>query len=181
MKRARVLSQEESLLWRNVTKDVSPLGAGMAPPSEAIAPDVERPVGQPAPATEPVRRRPPQPIKPLAAIERRLIRSLRKGREHADAVLDLHGLRQDAAHAALGRFLRDQQAFGARLVVIVTGKGARSTADHGAERGILRRQLPHWLHAPEMRTTVLGFEPAARRHGGDGAFYVRLRPYRESR
>jgi DNA-nicking Smr family endonuclease len=115
----------------------------------------------------------------MAAIERKLIRGLQKGRNRADAVLDLHGLRQDAAHVALGRFLRDQQARGARLVVIITGKGALTTADQAQpERGVLRRQVPHWLHATDLRPTVLGFEPAAPRHGGDGAFYVRLRQIR---
>ena len=40
---------------------------------------------------------------------------------------------------------------------------------------MLRRSVPHWLRAPELRTVVLGFEEAARHHGGAGALYVRLR------
>ncbi|HEY8579356.1 MAG TPA: Smr/MutS family protein, partial [Beijerinckiaceae bacterium] len=63
------------------------------------------------------------------------------------------------------------------VVLVVTGKGAPH-ADGWEERGVLRRQLPHWLSALDMRSIVIGFEPAADRHGGVGAFYVRLRSRR---
>jgi DNA-nicking Smr family endonuclease len=39
--------------------------------------------------------------------------------------------------------------------------------------------VPQWLAAPEMRTLVVGFETAARGHGGEGALYVRVRRTRE--
>jgi DNA-nicking Smr family endonuclease len=39
----------------------------------------------------------------------------------------------------------------------------------------LRRIVPHWLGAPDLRAVVLGFEEAGRAHGGAGALYVRLR------
>jgi DNA-nicking Smr family endonuclease len=35
--------------------------------------------------------------------------------------------------------------------------------------------VPHWLRDAGLRTIVLGFEEAARRQGGAGALYVRLR------
>ena len=63
---------------------------------------------------------------------------------------------------------------GVRLHV-VTGKGGPTYDDAFSERGVLRRSVPHWLRAPELRTVVLGFEEAARHHGGAGALYVRLR------
>ena len=44
-----------------------------------------------------------------------------------------------------------------------------------ARPGVLRRLAPHWLRANDMRSVVLGFEEAARAHGGSGALYVRLR------
>ena len=47
------------------------------------------------------------------------------------------------------------------------------------EIGILRRMVPHWLAAPELRSIVLGFEPASAIHGGDGALYVRIRRKRD--
>ena len=61
----------------------------------------------------------------------------------------------------------------------MTGKGGESLGgqDRGgfAERGVLRRSVPHWLRGPELRGLVIGFEEAARHHGGAGALYVRLR------
>lgn len=59
----------------------------------------------------------------------------------------------------------------ARLVLVITGKGARGEG----ERGVLKRQVPHWLALPEFRTLVVGFENAHITHGGEGALYVRLR------
>jgi DNA-nicking Smr family endonuclease len=43
------------------------------------------------------------------------------------------------------------------------------------ERGILRRMVPTWLAAPDMRAVVIGFDEAGPGHGGAGALYVRLR------
>jgi DNA-nicking Smr family endonuclease len=57
-------------------------------------------------------------------------------------------------------------------LLVITGKGTRSAEE---ERGVLRRQVPLWLRSPQLRETVLGFETAGPAHGGEGAFYVRLR------
>ena len=114
---------------------------------------------------------------PLAPIERRLKRELARGRGGIDGAIDLHGLNQAEAHQALRGFLRYSQARGAKLVIVVTGKGGPldEPAPHGGERGVLRRLAPHWLREPDLRPIVLGFEEAGRAHGGSGALYVRLR------
>ena len=45
-------------------------------------------------------------------------------------------------HAALAHFLRRAQARGARVVLVITGKGVRTDSGH-SERGVLRqRQHP---------------------------------------
>ena len=74
-------------------------------------------------------------------------------------------------------FLRHSQARGARLVIIVTGKGGAIDEFSGwpNERGVLKRLTPQWLREPDLRSVVLGFEEAGRAHGGSGALYVRLR------
>lgn len=105
---------------------------------------------------------------------------LRRGRQGVEAVIDLHGLRQDEAHSALRGFLRLQQQRGAKLVLVVTGKGIAGDAGYGEERGILRRNVPHWLRLPDLRPLVLGFDEAEQRHGGAGALYIRLRRSRET-
>ncbi len=96
-------------------------------------------------------------------------RGVARGKEPIDARLDLHGLTQSEAHAALLRFLRNAHARDARLVLVITGKG------RGGEPGVLRRQVPHWLGLPEFRALVVGFEDAHIAHGGEGALYVRVR------
>src|SRR6185437_14768111 len=103
----------------------------------------------------------------LAPLGRRMRQRVARGREAIDARMDLHGLTQAEAHAALSRFLYAASARGARLVLVITGKGGRG----GGERGVLRRQVPHWLALPDMRELVIGFEDAHIAHGGEGALY----------
>jgi DNA-nicking Smr family endonuclease len=100
---------------------------------------------------------------------------LRRGRLAIEARIDLHGMIQAEAHAALTGFLLRARAAGHAYVLVVTGKGGPGYSDAFAERGVLRRSVPHWLRGPELRGIVLGFEEAARHHGGAGALYVRLR------
>ncbi len=186
-KRTRELTDEELTLWRGVAQSIRPLGrppaktTGAAATAEAgsggrngkakPARTVARTKPSPAPA-------PVAPPKPLASLDRRTRQKLARGREPIEARLDLHGLTQSEAHAALTRFLRRAQGDDQRFVLIVTGKGARGD---GGERGVLRRRVPQWLAMPEMRDTVLGFETAHAGHGGDGALYVRIRKRRSYR
>ena len=174
--RLRRLSDEEIALWTEVARGVSRRrGATLPTPSNPTAARVpvrppisaEPPAGRPAKASAP----------PLAPIERRLKRELARGRAAIDAALDLHGLTQAEAHQALRGFLRHSQARGARLVIIVTGKGgAPEDSGHWPnERGVLKRLTPQWLREPDLRSVVLGFEEAGRAHGGPGALYVRIR------
>ena len=121
----------------------------------------------------------PLATKPLATIERKLIKQVSRGQYEIDAVLDLHGFRQHDAHERLRRFLHRAQADHARLVLVVTGKGASPTTrlqdGEPHVKGILRRSVPEWLRMPDLRSVVLGFEEAAPHQGGSGALYVRLR------
>ena len=119
-----------------------------------------------------VKASPPSPP-PLAPLGRRDKQKLARGRESIDARLDLHGMTQAEAHAALFRFLLRSQADGAKYVLVVTGKGGRG--DDTGGRGVLRRQVPHWLRLPEFRGLILSFEAADVGHGGEGALYVRMR------
>jgi DNA-nicking Smr family endonuclease len=109
-------------------------------------------------------------------LERRTKAALRRGRQGVEAVIDLHGMRQADAHQALRGFLHRAQGAGLKIVLVITGKGAAGAEDTPfAERGVLRRMVPHWLRLPDLRPLVVGFEEAADRHGGAGALYVRLR------
>jgi DNA-nicking Smr family endonuclease len=105
-------------------------------------------------------------------MRRRLIR----GHIEIDATLDLHGLHQDEARAALGRFVPARAARGDRTLLVITGKGLKKTDDlQILDRGVLRAMLPVWLSEPGLAPYIAGWDSAAPGHGGDGAFYVRLR------
>ena len=129
----------------------------------------------PRPATALPYQAPPQSHVPGSGLERTAKVGLRRGRLAIDARIDLHGMVQAEAHAALTGFLLRARAAGHAYVLVVTGKGGSGYAEAFAERGVLRRSVPHWLRGPDLRGIVLGFEEAARHHGGGGALYVRLR------
>ncbi len=186
MTRRRSLSEEERALWDTVTRAVAPLPKRKArkvdtraSEKEAVAipaaPTRPRAIAKTvAPAMPPPRSAPP----PLAPLGRRLKQKIGRGSEPIDARIDLHGMTQADAHAALGHFLRRAQHDGARVVLVITGKGARADSGGYAERGVLKRQVPMWLESSELRSYVVGFESAGVGHGGAGALYVRVRRYR---
>lgn len=182
--RRRLLTDDEIALWIEVTRSVAPR-PGVAAPK----PGAQPPEPPPATAARPAPVRPalapyvPPPqsrpaIPPLARLERRLKQNLLRGRMQVDGVIDLHGMRQNEAHAALIRFLHQAQARHDKIVLVVTGKGVGKAwleDNFMREAGVLRRAVPQWLSAPELRATVAGYEEAGQGHGGSGALYVRLR------
>ncbi len=180
--RLRRLSEEEIALWIEVAKSVARRRGATLPtlaaPRPAAAPAPAAGETPPPPAAPSSKLHPPAGPPPLAPLERRLKRDLARGRAAVDSALDLHGMSQAEAHHALRGFLVQAQLQGFRLVIVITGKGARTPrddADWFHETGVLRRLVPHWLHEPDLRSTVLGFEEAGPGHGGGGALYVRLR------
>ena len=185
MSRRRRLSDEERVLWTTVTRSIAPLH-----PSRAVVADDDETIVRAPPKQKTVAKRlgitvkpvapsrpaaPPPPAPPvLATLDRRQRKRVAKGRAAIDGRIDLHGLTQAEAHDALAHFLHSAVRREARLVLVITGKGAREGG------GVLRRQVPLWLALPDFRGMVIGFEPAHVAHGGDGAFYVRLRRTRAS-
>jgi len=166
-RRATKLSALDLELWSAVTADVKPFRDRPVVPKPASPSPARNADAAPAPrpAASPQKR-----AEPSLIIDETTRRKLKRGRLDVDAKLDLHGLRQQEAHAALNDFLRRAQARGARLAIIVTGKGFGR-----ADGGVLRRLAPLWLQGPALRDIVVGFGEASRRHGGEGALYVRLR------
>lgn len=188
----RPLTSEERRLWAEVARQVTPLagarGGGEGgretaaepagpPAAPAPRPEIVPPEIRPKLRPEILPKAPPPPARPrlapLAPLERKMTRALARGRSSPDAHLDLHGLTQPEAHARLIGFLRRARAAGHGLVLVVTGHGGAGGPT--GQRGVLRRVVPHWLQAPELRPLVLGFEEAGSRQGGAGALYIRLR------
>lgn len=96
------------------------------------------------------------------------MQELKSGSVRIDARLDLHGMTQTQAHGELMRFMDKQTMRGARILLVITGKGHEL-------KGVLRQQLPGWLMAGPWAKKILTLHPAHQRHGGDGATYVLLR------
>jgi DNA-nicking Smr family endonuclease len=173
-KRRRVLSQEERVLWTAVTKSIAPLReASTAEENDAAEPAPLAPTkmraARAAPTVPPMPEKKSPPL--LTPLGRRMRARVARGKEPIDGRIDLHGLTQSEAHAALLGFLRSANAREARLVLVITGKGRRGEG----ESGVLKRQVPQWLALPEFRDLVVGLEDAHVSHGGEGALYVRVR------
>lgn len=167
------LTAEDRILWSRVARTAKPL-PGKAHPDEKtddVPPESEFPPAPPsfADGIRPV----PTPEQQAGFHPRRLDaptrEKLARGRIDIAGRVDLHGLTQQAAHRLLLAFLREAFASGRRHVLVITGKGT------GAGEGVLRRSVPQWFATPPFAAIVSGYEEAARRHGGAGALYVRLR------
>ncbi len=189
------LSAEERALWDHAARALKPLKgkarvhashakeAAPAPPGAHEKAPAHRAGHAPPRAPAKTAALPPTPP-PLSGLDRRKARKIGSGKVEIEGRIDLHGMRQAEAHAALRRFLMRAYAEGRRWVLVITGKGAplrRGEDDEGLvgvgpdERGVLKRNVPRWLEEPELRAVVVGFTTAAIRHGGDGALYVQLR------
>lgn len=192
---------EDEALWNYTAASIERLklskgrvlldqGEVLAAPSSKSKPAAKTPSQLASKATEPTRMKPaasppPKPPHrpiappPIAVLDRKNARKIRIGRIEIEARIDLHGMRQDEAHAALRAFLFRSQARRLRYVLVITGKGKPTgTSDHGSverERGILKRNVPRWLDEPDLRAVVVGYTVAAIQHGGEGAIYVHVR------
>ncbi|MEM1362392.1 MAG: Smr/MutS family protein [Pseudomonadota bacterium] len=110
-------------------------------------------------------------------MDRKAFLRLKRGKTPPEARIDLHGMTLAQAHPALIRFLNDARARGFRTVLVITGKG-RASRDDGpvpGRRGVLKQQVPHWLSSAPLAAIVQQVTEAHLRHGGSGAYYVRLR------
>ena len=131
-----------------------------------------------ATAASPAGAAPPPPPPPLVAARPPLARARRARQEAIDARLDLHGLTQSEAHAALLHFLRVGQR--ARRPPGAGDHRQRVSAARRARGGCCAgRCRIGW--AAGIPRFVIGFEDAHIAHGGEGALYVRLREREGSR
>jgi len=174
------LSARDRQLWRRVAATVRPLHEALPvePQSEPSAPPP--PLTAALPTALP--RAPARPLRPHtyvppphpedATLDGGWDRRARGGRLEPDRVIDLHGHGVEEAHWLVEHCLRDAAAHGARVVLIVTGKGSRGPEDR---RGVIRANLADWLQLSRLRPLIAAMRPAHPKHGGAGAFYVILR------
>lgn len=189
----RGLSDDDRAVWNAVRETVTPLSPAQTrtvPASPPVPPRKADPAPEPQdprPAARP--RTEPQASVDLAPslsdrlsaaplrMDRKAWLRMKRGKIQPEARIDLHGMTLAQAHPALTRFLHDAHDRGQRTVLVITGKG-RTGIDDGPipERiGVLRHQVPHWLSSGPLRQIVQQVSEAHLRHGGSGAYYVRLR------
>lgn len=180
-------------LWLEAVKTIKPLRhrASRNPPAALSGGPVQvkRPPNQllepPSHVASPRQKPPPQ----ITGLDRRTTQKLTRGQVDIERRLDLHGTGIEVARINLLGFLRSAQLTGVRNVLVITGKGdspfSRHTL-HGADHfhsperaGRLRRLVTEWFHEAEFRGLVAGFQPAHPKHGGGGAYYVRVRRLRD--
>tara|TARA_Y100000589_G_scaffold159143_1_gene151481 strand:+ start:89 stop:676 length:588 start_codon:yes stop_codon:yes gene_type:complete len=184
------VSQAEKLLFERVLSDVKPIenvGPLSTPGQEAI--QIRRRTGNIARKNLSTRSKSKPSQKPLflknflpgkaPGLDRSSAIKLAKGRFTIQGKLDLHGMTQRQAHAALIDFIQTSFNDRKRNLLVITGKGRPKAQDevtgYGKREGILKSIVPKWLDESPLRGLVLAFTTSQREHGGSGALYVLLR------
>jgi DNA-nicking Smr family endonuclease len=104
-------------------------------------------------------------------LDPRLVTRLRRGEFAVQSHIDLHGLIQADAKAALEGFIVNSVRKGLRTVLVVHGRGLRSPGG----MPVLKHAASQWLSHGHMGGYVLAFATARPADGGAGAMYVLLR------
>lgn len=195
-RKPRNIRPEELELWRKVVEKAEPLHperpvAAKPPPPAQKPKAVKQGPAMPAPKSfrvgDTARLRTDRPkLAPkideqvrghAIRMDPKRFGKMKKGRLAPEARIDLHGMTLAQAHPVLIRFILDAVAQDRRLVLVITGKGkTRHEPGPMPERhGVLRHQVPHWLHSMPLKPWVLQISEAHAKHGGQGAYYVYLR------
>jgi DNA-nicking Smr family endonuclease len=182
----RRLAPDEQALWALVAATVKPLHPGrkVDMPDGATPPAPRRPdragVGPKRPSALPA---PPRPAAPANSetLDSSWDRQISSGRIVPDMVIDLHGLRREAARRLLYARVVSAADRGARVILVITGKGSEpgpapaDLMDGRPTRGAIRADLPRWLGEDGLSTRIAAVRRAHPRHGGSGAAYLILK------
>ena len=185
-RKPRGLRPDEEEIWDRVRQTAVPMHAakkkathsiteGPKPkvkPRVAPLPIAHFQIGQAATAIQP-------PVTSLShppvQMDHKSYGRMKKGKLSPEGRIDLHGMTLAQAHPAVTRFILDAHASGKRLVLVITGKGKPRDGGAVVRPGVLKHQLPHWLHSAPLKSVILQVSEAHLRHGGSGAYYVYLR------
>lgn len=187
MARRRVLHPDELEIWRSVARSAKPLHKTpiLQPQTDVPAPIAEFQPAPLAPTAVP-RFQIGQAIKtvpqgiiaakpPALRMDAKTHAKMKRGKLSPEARIDLHGMTVAQAHPALIGFVLNAYTSGLRLVLVITGKGKAKGEYAAHNMGVLRQQVPHWLHMAPLAPHILQVTEAHATHGGGGALYVYLR------
>lgn len=99
-----------------------------------------------------------------------ILRKLKAGEFSTQAYLDLHGCTKEEARSALSSFLTNAHAMGNKTLLVIHGRGLKSS-----DRPVLKEFVVRWLTMGTLSHLVLAFCSARPCDGGTGALYVLLR------
>ena len=88
--------------------------------------------------------------------------------------IDLHGHTVDEAYQKVYSYLKLNFKKKNFLHIVITGLGNKSEGEEFFT-GKIRKQFPHWLETEPFQQIVKSYSPCKIKHGGLGAFYVKLR------
>ena len=97
--------------------------------------------------------------------------------------LDLHGVSLNDANKIVKKFIIQSFEEGYRKLLIITGKGLRSKADHNPyvskNMSVLKYSIPEFIKNDEnLSKKISKTSKADLKDGGEGAFYVFLKKER---
>jgi DNA-nicking Smr family endonuclease len=95
---------------------------------------------------------------------------LKAGELTVQGHLDLHGYTKQAAEQAITSFLLSSHALGHRVVLVIHGRGLKSS-----QGPVLKEHLIRWLTTGNLSHLVLAFSSARPCDGGTGALYILLK------
>ena len=111
-----------------------------------------------------------KPIKPVV-LDQQLFKQFKNDSFHK---VDLHGCTVDEAHQKVLSYLTNHSKKKNLLHIVITGLGNKSNGDEFFT-GKIRKQFPLWLETEPFQIIVKSYSSCKIKHGGLGAFYVKLR------
>lgn len=87
-----------------------------------------------------------------------------------DAQIDLHGMTKQKAYDNLKQFIEIAYNNGLKKLLVITGKGKSNN-----DRSLLRENLPFWFETEIFAKYISSFSKTPDKHGGEGAFIVKLK------
>ena len=97
--------------------------------------------------------------------------------------VDLHGLSLDGANKKIEILIDKYFMEGVEKIIIITGKGLRSKTSNpyvSKDLNILKNSVPNYINANlKIKNKIKRISKAEIEDGGEGAFYIFLRKFRE--
>jgi len=98
--------------------------------------------------------------------------------------VDLHGFTLDKANSFIEEFIIKSYKKRIKKIVVITGKGLRSKTHNdpyvSKDFSILKNSVPNYIKSNKNLTKIINLiEEADANDGGDGAFYIYLKSFKE--